>query len=225
MCRFAFLGLCVFLVTGCRIEERAEPAPPVVRLDSVAVGESLRTEGPPVMAGDTLRLDSTEAGAGDPAPPVAPAQPDAPPVVVPSGLVIPVQGIEPDDLVDTFDDARGQGRVHDAIDILAPRGTPVMAATDGRILRLFTSDKGGLTIYQLGRDRRTVYYYAHLDAYAAGLAKDQTVRRGQVIGTVGDTGNAAPGNYHLHFAMWTVSDPASFWDGTPINPYPVLGGR
>lgn len=218
MYRYAVLGLCL-LAAGCRIEEQDNPAPPLVRVDSIAVEESLRVEGPPVPDGDSLRVDSTDAAVAAPMP-----RPD-PPVVVPSGLVIPVQGIRPVDLVNTFDDARGQGREHNAIDIIAPKGTPVLAAIEGRILRLFESERGGLTIYQLGPDGRTVYYYAHLDAYADGLAAEQTVQRGQVIGTVGDTGNAVPGNYHLHFAMWTVEDPASFWDGTPINPYPALGGE
>src|SRR5690606_7517728 len=153
--------------------------------DSVAAGDSLRDVGPPVAAGDSLRLDTAEA---------AVAEPPAPPVVAPSGLGIPVAGVRPEDLRDTFDDARGRGRTHDALDILAPRGTPVFAAADGRVLRLFDSDQGGRTIYQLGDDGRTVYYYAHLDAYARGLAAGQRVRRGQVIGAVGDSGNAAPGN-------------------------------
>ena len=197
---------------GCRIEERPAESP----RDSLAVTESLTAEGPPVLAGDTTRVDTTEAAVADPT---------ASPVIVPSGLVIPVEGIRPNDLINTFDDARGQNREHDAIDIIAPRGTPVLAATDGRILRLFESERGGLTIYQLGLDERTVYYYAHLNGYAEGLAAEQRVRRGQVIGAVGDTGNAVPGNYHLHFAIWTVEDPAQFWDGTPVNPYPLLSGR
>jgi murein DD-endopeptidase MepM/ murein hydrolase activator NlpD len=145
--------------------------------------------------------------------------------LAPSGLAVPVAGVRPEDLVNTFDEARGAGRRHDALDILAPRGTPVLAAADGRVLRLFTSDKGGLTIYQLGADGRTVYYYAHLDGYAEGLATGQALARGQVIGYVGDSGNAVPGNTHLHFAIWRISDPADFWDGEPINPYPLLGGR
>jgi murein DD-endopeptidase MepM/ murein hydrolase activator NlpD len=144
------------------------------------------------------------------------------PLVSSGGLAIPVQGIEPDDLTDTFTASRSQGRAHNAIDIMAPKNTPVVAAVTGRILRLFTSDKGGLTIYQLGPDDRTVYYYAHLDHYADGLEVGREVRQGDVIAYVGDTGNAAPGNYHLHFAIWTVDDPKHFWDGDPINPYPLL---
>ena len=105
-----------------------------------------------------------------------------------------------------------------------------MAAADGTVARLFTSERGGLTVYVVGREpaasgRRTVYYYAHLDAYAPGLADGQTVRAGQAVGTVGDSGNAQPGNTHLHFAVWTVADSAQFWDGEPLNPYRLLGGR
>ena len=124
--------------------------------------------------------------------------------------------------MDTFQAARSEGRTHNAIDILAPRGTPVVAAAPGEVMRLFTSDKGGLTVYVLGDDRQTVSYYAHLDAYAPGLRTGQRVRRGQVLGEVGDTGNAAPGNTHLHFALWRTEDAADFWDGTPVNPYPLL---
>jgi murein DD-endopeptidase MepM/ murein hydrolase activator NlpD len=143
----------------------------------------------------------------------------------PSGLVMPVQGVRPDDLVDTYSSARGEGRSHDAIDILAPRGTPVLAASAGRVLRLFTSDRGGLTIYVLtGQDRRTVHYYAHLQSYAPGLSAGDEVAAGQVLGGVGDSGNAAPGNTHLHFAIWRISNPADFWEGAPVNPYPLLRG-
>lgn len=200
-----------FLRGACTV---APPAPPTTD----AAG-SLRTEGPPVPAGDTVRVEASEAAVAQP------ERPEAPAVAASSGLVVPVAGVRPEDLVNTFDDARGQGREHDAIDILAPRGTPVLAAADGTVLRLFTSVRGGLTVYHLGADERTVYYYAHLDGYAEGLAEGQAVARGQVIGTVGDSGNAAPGNTHLHFAMWRVADPADFWEGEPINPYPLLRER
>ena len=176
---------------------------------------TLRAEGPPVAAGDTARVDSTTAGAFDP--PL-----ELRPNVSAAGLAIPVAGVEAADLVDTFTAARSEGRVHNAIDILAPRGTPVVAVAAGEVLRLFTSDKGGLTVYQLGPDGRTVYYYAHLDAYAPGLRAGQRLRRGQPVGTVGDSGNAAPGNTHLHFAIWRIADRADFWDGDPVSPYPLL---
>jgi len=137
-------------------------------------------------------------------------------------LIIPVAGVRPDQLIDTFDDARAEGRVHDAIDIMAPAGTPVLAATGGKILKLFQSERGGTTIYQLSTDEKTVYYYAHLQGYADGLAEGKVVRQGEVIAYVGDTGNAGVGNYHLHFSIAAVSDPKRYWEGTNINPYPLL---
>ena len=142
--------------------------------------------------------------------------------LAPAALAMPVLGVDPETLVDTFDQARSAGRLHDAIDIMAPRGTPVVAAADGRVVRLFESERGGLTIYQIAPDDRTVYYYAHLDGYAEGLEAGHEVRGGEVIGYVGDTGNAVPGNTHLHFAVWETDDPNNFWDGEPINPYPLL---
>jgi murein DD-endopeptidase MepM/ murein hydrolase activator NlpD len=130
--------------------------------------------------------------------------------------------VRPEQLLDTFDDARSEGRVHDAIDIMAPAGTPVIAATEGKIVKLFQSERGGTTIYQLSPDEKTVYYYAHLQGYAQGLAEGGYVRRGDVIAYVGDTGNAGAGNYHLHFSISAVSDPKRYWEGTSINPYPLL---
>ena len=137
-------------------------------------------------------------------------------------LIIPVAGVRPEQLIDTFDEARSEGRVHDAIDIMAPAGTPVLAAIDGKILKLFQSDRGGTTIYQLSRDEKTVYYYAHLERYADGLTEGNSVRQGDVIAYVGDTGNAGAGNYHLHFSISSVVDPKRYWEGSNINPYPLL---
>jgi peptidoglycan LD-endopeptidase LytH len=149
-------------------------------------------------------------------------RPTEPPAPSGSALLIPVAGVRPEQLQDTFNDARSEGRRHDAIDIIAPRGTPVLAAADGRILRLFRSDKGGITLYQLGQDEHTVYYYAHLDAYADGMAEGRVLRRGETIGYVGDTGNATPGNYHLHFQVYRVEDPKKFWTGENLNPYTLM---
>ena len=137
-------------------------------------------------------------------------------------LLIPVAGVRPEQLQDTFTDARSEGRSHDAIDIIAPRGTPVLATIDGRVLRLFSSVKGGITLYQLGPDERTVYYYAHLDRYADGIIEGLVLRRGETIGYVGDTGNATPGNYHLHFQVYRITDPKHFYTGDNLNPYPLL---
>ncbi len=145
----------------------------------------------------------------------------------PSGLIIPVRGVRPGQLTDTFTQAREGGlRVHDAIDIMVPRGTLVLAAAPGIVEKLFTSKAGGLTLYQRSLDRRTTYYYAHLDSYAPGLRQDQPVRTGQVIGAVGSTGNANPFAPHLHFAVLQTRPEAKWYEPTvAINPYPLLTGR
>ena len=137
-------------------------------------------------------------------------------------LEIPVRGVPPRTLRDTFNDARAVGRRHDAIDIMSPRGTEVVAVDDGTIAKLFTSDAGGLTIYQFDPTQTFSYYYAHLDHYASGLAEHQAVRRGQVIGYVGSTGNASEDAPHLHFAIARLDTDRSWWKGDPINPYPLL---
>lgn len=142
--------------------------------------------------------------------------------MVTPNLIIPVAGVQPKDLQDTFNDARTDDRVHNAIDIMAAQGTPVLAAADGRIVKLFQSERGGITIHQLGTDASTIYYYAHLERYEANLIEGQTVKQGDVIAYVGDTGNAGVGNYHLHFAMWIAADPKRYWEGENINPYPLL---
>jgi murein DD-endopeptidase MepM/ murein hydrolase activator NlpD len=142
-----------------------------------------------------------------------------------ASLLIPVRGVRPDQLRDSYADARGGGRVHNAIDIMAPGGTPVLAAADGTIHRLRTGGLGGVTIYQIGDDGRTLYYYAHLQRYAAGIRDGVPVRRGQVIAYVGDTGNAGSGNYHLHFSVGRLTDPSRYWDSENVNPYPLLAGE
>lgn len=137
-------------------------------------------------------------------------------------LTIPVQGVNTAQLRDTFSEARSEGRVHEALDIMAPRGTPVLAVADGTVEKLFTSVPGGLTIYQFEPSGRYAYYYAHLDRYADGLQEKQEIRRGEVIGYVGSTGNADPSAPHLHFAIFELGPERQWWKGTAINPYPVL---
>lgn len=139
-----------------------------------------------------------------------------------AGLSIPVQGTTAARLADTFTDARSEGRSHDAIDIMAAAGTPVLAVADGYVEKLFDSERGGLTIYQFEPTGRYAYYYAHLQRYADGLAEKQSIRRGQVIGYVGSTGNADPAAPHLHFAIFLLGPERRWWEGTAINPYPVL---
>lgn len=227
-----WLALLPLLALGCQVE----PAPPSeeeVLRDSIAVLQAALREAQTEECGSfdaDLGADSTGlvAERADPTPNpdrVNPADVDrtaATAATVPGALQVPVAGVAPRDLVDTFSAARTEGRRHNAIDIMAPRGTPVVAAAGGQIVRLFASERGGKTVYQLGDDGETVFYYAHLDAYAASLQLGARVQPGDPIGTVGSTGNASADAPHLHFAIWTVDDPAHFWDGRPVNPYPLL---
>ncbi len=141
------------------------------------------------------------------------------------GLLIPVQGVTASQLSDTFTDARSADRLHDAIDIMAPAGTPVLAVADGRAEKLFDSKLGGLTLYQFNRDGTLAYYYAHLQRYADGLSEQQLIKRGQVIGYVGATGNASPEAPHLHFAIFVLGPEKQWWKGEAVNPYPRLVRR
>lgn len=165
-----------------------------------------------------------------------PVAPPAPAVVAPApaasgstvddlrgrGLTLPVQGIKRDQLTDTFNDMRGSSRRHEALDVLAPRDTPVLAVEDGTIAKLFLSDAGGITIYQFDPSSAYAYYYAHLERYADGLKEGGQVKRGQVLGYVGTTGNAPRDTPHLHFAIFKLGDDKRWWEGTPVDPYSVL---
>ncbi|HEU4558043.1 MAG TPA: M23 family metallopeptidase [Longimicrobium sp.] len=185
-----------------------------------------------------LPLLLAACGGGTPAPRANPTPDPVPVFERPEGrrpqayvapgavLTIPVRGTRPEQLRDSYDAPRGGGsRVHNAIDIMAPAGTPVVAAADGTILKLRTGGNGGITIYQLDPDGRTLYYYAHLQRYAAGMREGLPVWRGQVIAYVGDTGNAGAGNYHLHFSVGTLTNPRRWWESENVNPYPLLAGQ
>jgi murein DD-endopeptidase MepM/ murein hydrolase activator NlpD len=154
---------------------------------------------------------------------VAPAPPANAPQL--GSLIIPVDGIRPSQLTDTYSDRRRGGRPHEALDIMAPRGTPVLAAADGKIVKLFDSKPGGLTIYEFDPSETVAYYYAHLDRYATGIAAGLQVKQGEVIGYVGSSGNGRPDAPHLHFAIFRLGPEKHWWQGTPINPYPVLARR
>lgn len=166
----------------------------------------------------------SNAGPGAAAPVVAtPAQPIVMTSPMLGRLLIPVAGVKDSALIDTFSDSRLDGRVHDAIDIVAPRGTPVVAAAAGTVERLFTSKLGGTTVYIRSPDRRVIYYYAHLDSYVPGLAEGQSLAAGAPIGFVGSTGNADPAMPHLHFAIAITTADATWKDPTTaVNPYPLL---
>ncbi len=162
----------------------------------------------------------TGGNAGSPTPTVVPADLDA---LRAQGMVIPVAGVAAKDLVDSFDDMRGGTRRHNALDIMAKRNTPVLAATSGSIVKLHNSRAGGITVYEADPTRRFVMMYGHLDSYRPGLKEGQAISRGDIIGFVGSTGNANPLAPHLHFQLTRNDNPdKDWWKGTPINPFPVL---
>jgi murein DD-endopeptidase MepM/ murein hydrolase activator NlpD len=136
-------------------------------------------------------------------------------------LLFPVPDVTPGTVRDTFADSR-DGVRHEALDIPAPRGAPVIAVDDGTVAKRFTSVPGGLTVYLFDDAHRFAYYYAHLDGYAEGLVEGRRVRRGDLLGFVGSTGNAPPDVPHLHFAIFKLEPEARWWVGTAIDPYPLL---
>jgi murein DD-endopeptidase MepM/ murein hydrolase activator NlpD len=239
--RIRVLLIVALLVTGLavlfwRLDRRSASGPPPIssnRAEEVATPSASET---PLPSASLMSPDvATPVGSIAPVPDApgaerSPAPANSPPndlahiggITFTPRLVIPVLGVKPDQLLDTFTDARSEGRMHDAIDIPAPAGTPVIAAADGEIVKLFQSDRGGTTIYQLSTDKKLVFYYAHLQRYADSLVVGKFVKQGEVIGYVGDTGNAGAGNYHLHFSISIIADPKRYWEGTNINPYPLL---
>ena len=139
-----------------------------------------------------------------------------------AGLLIPVRGVALNKIEDSFDAPRDGGRRHDAVDILAPRGTAVLAAIDGLVLRVGTNALGGNVVWMDDNDERFVLYYAHLDRHARGIKQGDRIVRGTVIGYVGTTGNAPPDVPHLHFQLMRITDTKKWWNGTPLNPLPFL---
>lgn len=177
-------------------------------------------------AGDSaIPAVPTPQPGGEVAPPVA--APDTNPLPAarePGALILPVEGVRKSALTDTFADQREGGlRFHEAIDIMAPRGTTVLSASPGTIEKIYSSDAGGKTIYIRSSDRTLLYYYAHLDGYAPGLREGARVAAGDPLGTVGSTGNASEDAPHLHFAMLETTADAQWWEpANAINPYPLL---
>jgi murein DD-endopeptidase MepM/ murein hydrolase activator NlpD len=176
------------------------------------------------MAYSGVSVSSTAPGPT--ATPPADPTPRAELVLGPTGVAVPVAGVTAGELQDTYTQSRSGGaRVHNAIDIMAPHGTPVIAAAPGKVEKLFNSKGGGgITAYVRSPDGRWMFYYAHLQAYAPGLKEGQAVKQGDVIGTVGSTGNANPAGPHLHFAINKMAEGEKWYDGTPVNPYPLLAG-
>jgi murein DD-endopeptidase MepM/ murein hydrolase activator NlpD len=173
-------------------------------------------------------LDS--ASPGDPGLPPLPNGGSSTPPVVPADLealksehlIIPVAGVAAKDLVDSFDEMRDGTRRHNALDIMAARNTPVVAAVAGKVLQLHNSVAGGLSVYLSDPTTRFVMMYGHLDSYRPGLAKGQAVKQGDIIGFVGSTGNANPLAPHLHFQVMRNDNLNDWWKGTPVNPFPVF---
>jgi murein DD-endopeptidase MepM/ murein hydrolase activator NlpD len=145
------------------------------------------------------------------------------PAMQPAKLMVPVEGMALSSIKDNFDQPRGAERHHEALDIMAPKGSKVVAVADGKVVKLFTSKPGGLTVYQFDPTEKYAYYYAHLDHYADGLKEGADIKRGDLIGYVGSTGNADPNAPHLHFAVFELTPEKQWWKGTPVNPYPLLG--
>lgn len=174
----------------------------------------VRTEPRPET--ETRPAPSTPGTSSSPNEPVAPEA-----ALAARGLIIPVEGVDPSRVRDSYTAARG-GRTHDAVDIMAAKGTPVIAADAGTILRLRQNEAGGITIYQLDPDERFVYYYAHLDRYEKGLVEGMTIRQGDVLGFVGTTGNAPKDTPHLHFQVMIYRGRGQYWGGDPINPHPYM---
>ena len=202
---FALGALVATLLTD-RLQRRASHSPEPLPIATTGEAES--------SGGRPPRAPAVEAA--------APSMTEAIADLAGRNLLIPVDGVTANRLMDTFNDSRALARRHDAIDIMAPRGTEVRAADDGTIAKLFTSKAGGLTIYQFDPTQTFSYYYAHLDRYASGLAEHQSVRRGQLLGYVGSTGNASENAPHLHFAIARLGTDRAWWRGDPINPYPLL---
>ncbi|MDQ2901823.1 MAG: peptidoglycan DD-metalloendopeptidase family protein [Acidobacteriota bacterium] len=201
---------------------------------------------PPLTQGDPARPPRVPVAAGGPALPdpstfapdpvktslasrQAPPQVSLPPVtdadiraIESKNLILPIAGLTAPQIQDTFNDTRGSGRKHEAADILSPRGTPVLAMTEGNVAKLFLSQRGGLTVYQFDNQGVYCYYYAHLDHYAEGLKEGMLLRKGNKVGYVGSTGDADAKVPHLHLAIFKLGREKHYWQGTAINPYPIL---
>jgi murein DD-endopeptidase MepM/ murein hydrolase activator NlpD len=207
-------------------------------------GENLTTSNPP--AASESQPATLQPLIQPPTPPgtepvAAPAEPAAPVATPPDAasmvaegdvgylrtrsLLVPVAGVTISQLRDSYLDGRSEGRMHQALDIMAALNTPVLATDDGEVMKLFQSDKGGIMIYQSDPSGNYVYYYGHLSRYADGVFDGKQVKRGEVIGYVGDTGNAGAGNYHLHFGISKMRAPGKWSGGAPINPYPLLAHK
>ena len=188
--------------TGSLVTGHAQP--------SRTVAETIQFKEPPVISPPVTLPDPTPAATP------APAVPDGV-----ASLGMPIAGVDPRTLKSNFSEARG-GHTHEALDIMAPRGTPVLAVAEGNVVKLFTSKQGGLTVYQFDNSSTRCYYYAHLDRYAPALKEGMLLRKSDVLGYVGSTGDASPSAPHLHFAVFQLGPEKHWWQGTAIDPLPLL---
>ncbi len=189
------------------------PAQAALPAPSAPLPDFSASEPAPTPAALPELIPPARAGEGD-------ADRTAPPKPL-AGLAMPLAGIDPSKLYDSFNDPRTDHK-HEALDIMAPRGTPVLAAAEGNVVKLFNSKQGGLTVYQFDNSRTYCFYYAHLDRYARGLKEGTLLRQGDVLGYVGSTGDASPDAPHLHFAIFELGPEKQWWKGTAINPLPIL---
>jgi len=196
----------------------ALPAPPAVPGPNSAAVLNGQLPPAPVVTPDLTEADLPLRPTGNAPLPAVAASTD-----VPAGkLMIPVDGVKYAQLTDTFTATRGSERHHEALDIMAPKGTKVFAVTDGKVVKLFTSVRGGLTVYQFEPTEKFAYYYAHLDKYADGVKEGTQLKRGDLVGYVGSTGDADAKAPHLHFAVVQLTPEKQWWKGTPVNPYPLM---
>ena len=183
-------------------------------------------KGPALHSEDEGAAGKVVATTGEPL--VAPASPTSLPAASAigdlrsRGLRLPIDDAVVEAMKGGFDEGRAGGRAHEAVDILAPRNTPIRAVEDGAIAKLFTSKAGGTTVYQFDPSGRFCYYYAHLESYAPGLHDGQHVSQGEVIGFVGTSGNAPPNTPHLHFAVFELDADRHWWKGRAIDPYLIF---
>ena len=209
------VGSCLVVIVGAVLLMNLETPPRVTRPDHSAIATAER----PPLAVAVMNSSEANAPVVVGATTITPADVNA---LTVKKLLIPVAGVGAGELHDTFNDSRSEGRVHQALDIRAPQDTPVLAADDGKVMKLHQSGRGGTMLYQSDPSGTFVYYYGHLSRYADGIVEGREVKRGEVIAYVGDTGNAGPGNYHLHFGISKMSAPGKWSGGEPINPYPLL---
>jgi murein DD-endopeptidase MepM/ murein hydrolase activator NlpD len=190
------------------------------QIDAVKPGGLERASNSPTAT--VGRSEASPAAESSPAPPTIGPEASSAAELKDRDLLIPVDGVTPEQLRRDFSDKREKVRLHEALDILAARNTPVKAVEDGTIARLFFSKAGGITVYQFDPSKTFCYYYAHLERYAEGLREGQAVRKGQILGYVGTSGNAPKNTPHLHFAIFRLTDAKRWWEGTPIDPFDVL---